>query len=69
MYVESDEDGDGFFETLMLCGESMSDFEQFTRTRDGKIEPISTEEYLDLKEKVTEATQRLHQALKEAKKE
>lgn len=69
VYVESDEDGDGFFETLMISGETMSDFEQFRRTPDGKVEPISEEKYLDLKQKVDEANERMKQAFREAERE
>lgn len=69
MYVESDEDGDGFFESLMISGETMSDFEQYRRLPDGGVEPISKEEYLDLKQKVDEATERMNQAFRDARKE
>jgi hypothetical protein len=69
MYVESDEDGDGFFETFVISGETMEDFEQFKRKPDGTIEPISKEEYLDLKKKTQEATERMKQAFREVEKE
>jgi len=65
VYIESDEDGDGFFESLMLPGETMGDFEQFHRLHDGGVEPISKDEYLELKQKVDEATDRMDQAFKE----
>ncbi len=66
VYVESDEDGDGFFESLMISGDTMDDVEQFRRKPDGTIEPISEEEYLELKRKVGQASDRLNQALEEA---
>jgi len=69
MYVESDEDGDGFFESLMISGETMSDLEQFRRLPDGSVEPVSREKYLELKQKVDQATERMNQAFKDVEKE
>jgi hypothetical protein len=69
VYVESDENGDGFFESLMIAGETMDDFEQFTRKPDGTVEPISKEAFLEMKMKAHEATLRMKQAFKDANKE
>ncbi len=38
---EADEDGDGFFETIMLSGFSSLDFEFFRRDRRGDVFPLS----------------------------
>ncbi len=54
MFIESDDNGDGFYENLMVPGDSMSDFEQFIRKKDGTVEPISKEKYLELKKKITD---------------
>ena len=69
LYTESDDDGDGFFETFMISGETMDDFEQFIRKPDGSVEPITKEKYLELKKKLHEATERMKQAFRDAKNE
>ncbi len=65
VYIESDEDGDGFFESLMIPGETMGDFEQFDRLPDGGVEPISKDDYLELKQEVDQATELMNKAFKE----
>ncbi len=39
--VESDEDGDGFFETLATYRSGTEEMEVFTRQRDGTVQPVS----------------------------
>jgi hypothetical protein len=39
--TESDEDGDGVFETLAVYGSGTGDMEVFTRQRDGSVKPVS----------------------------
>jgi hypothetical protein len=39
--MESDEDGDGFFETIFVYRPSTTDLEVFTRQRDGSVRPVS----------------------------
>jgi hypothetical protein len=41
--VESDEDGDGFFETLATYRSGTEDMEVFTRQRDGTVQPVSAQ--------------------------
>lgn len=41
-YIEIDENGDGFYETILIPGERAWDYEKFLRHRDGTIEPIPT---------------------------
>jgi len=41
-YIESDEDGDGFYESVILPGKWGADFEQFTREPDDTLKPLST---------------------------
>ena len=65
VYVETDENGDGVFESLMISGETMSTFEQFRRTPEGTVEPISKEEYLELHQKIGVAAERMRQTFKE----
>jgi len=48
---EIDQDGDGFYESLVIYGENMNDFEQFIRNLDGTVEPISNEKYEEQKRK------------------
>ena len=68
-YIESDEDLDGFYESIAVYGDSMHDFEMFRRTPDGSVEPISSDEYLELKEKSFNAMLQFWQALDEVMKE
>jgi hypothetical protein len=39
--MESDEDGDGLFETIIVYRPSKSDMEVFTRERDGSVHPVN----------------------------
>ncbi len=39
--TESDEDGDGIFETIAVYRSGTSDMEVFTRQRDGSVKPVS----------------------------
>jgi hypothetical protein len=39
---ESDEDGDGFLETIILHAPAAKDIEVFKRQRDGSVRPVST---------------------------
>ncbi|HMO41463.1 MAG TPA: hypothetical protein PKE26_16310 [Kiritimatiellia bacterium] len=64
-YIESDEDGDGFFESIMLPGRDMDEFEAFTRLKDGSIVPLTSKDYSEMKSKATEATKTLNKALKQ----
>lgn len=41
--VESDEDGDGFFEQLATYRSGTEDMEVFTRQRDGTVQPVSAQ--------------------------
>jgi hypothetical protein len=41
--AESDEDGDGFFESVMVFDPATDDFEMFIRKPDGSVKPISTQ--------------------------
>ena len=41
--IESDEDGDGFFESLAVYHPGTEDMEAFTRQRDGSVRPVSTQ--------------------------
>lgn len=41
-YIEADNDGDGFFESVLLPGASGGDFEEFTRQPNGTLKPVST---------------------------
>ena len=69
VYIESDEDGDGIFETFIISGDTMDEFEKFERTPDGNVNPISGGEYLKLKRQVHEATEFLSRSIKDATQE
>ena len=40
--IESDEDGDGFFESVAVFDPVTDNFEKFTRLPDGTVQPVST---------------------------
>lgn len=67
-FAESDEDGDGFFETLTVYGDTMSEFDMFTRKPDGSIVPVSTSDLTNQLQKVKEANERFQQFQKELNK-
>jgi len=62
-YSESDEDGDGFFESVRLPGEWAADFEEFTRQPDGTLKPLSTPALKSLKRQVAAASESLSKLL------
>ena len=41
--TESDEDGDGVFESVAVFNPDTEDFEKFTRQPDGSVKPVSTQ--------------------------
>jgi hypothetical protein len=58
-YIEADENGDGLFESIMIPGGGMTDYEQFTRMPDGTIVPLSDKADTALKEKMRSAADHL----------
>ncbi len=67
-FGESDEDGDGFFETLTVYGETMSEFDMFTRNSDGSVAPVSTSALTNQMRKVQEANEQFRRFQKELNK-
>jgi hypothetical protein len=63
MYMEADEDNDGFFESIMIPGKNINDFEMFIRNKDGSIVPVPTDQYKMMHQKSSEATKKLQKAL------
>ena len=63
MYMEADEDNDGFFESIMIPGKNINDFEMFIRNKDGSIVPAPTDQYKMMHQKSSEATKKLQKAL------
>jgi len=64
--VESDDNGDGFLEAIMVFDDPMTDdFEMFTRQADGSVKPVSTEELQKLKKKAATANERLREMLQQ----
>jgi hypothetical protein len=49
LVMEGDEDGDGFFETLMLVGDNGIPVEGFERSKDGTVTPMSEERLSKIK--------------------
>ena len=47
--VESDEDGDGTLESVMVLAPDTDNFEMFTRQPDGSVKPVSTEKLDSIK--------------------
>ena len=58
--TESDEDGDGFFETLTVFGEDRKDFECFVRSTNGTVVPLDPGKLGSLKIKKSTADQALN---------
>lgn len=69
VYSETDEDQDGFRETIHIPGKTMDDFEQFIRSRNGKISPISSNEKSKKAQTVRNRMEFLQQALEKAANE
>lgn len=63
---ESDEDGDGFFETVSIMDDSTGEFEQFIKEKDGSVRPLESEKLLELYQKKYEADMLLQKALDDA---
>ena len=49
--VESDDDGDSFFESVAVFDPVTDNFEMFTRQADGSVKPVSTEAIKEIKKK------------------
>jgi len=64
-FAESDDDGDGFFETLTVFGDSMSEFDMYTRQPDGSVVPVSASVLTNQLQKVEEANERFMKFQKE----
>jgi hypothetical protein len=63
--MESDVDGDGFFETVTVYHSSKSDNEVFTQQRDGSVKPVSTQALKAYKKQQTAWTELWDKALGE----
>lgn len=62
--AESDEDGDGFFETITLFPDSLQDMDVFRRQTDGSVKPLESKELQELKEKIGRAVKEFRKAEK-----
>ena len=63
---ESDEDGDGFLETVTITDNSTGEFEQYIKEKDGSVRPLESEKLLELYQKIYEAGMLLQKALDDA---
>jgi hypothetical protein len=61
--IESDENGDGFFESVAVFDPVTDDFEMFTRQADGSVKPVSTEALEAIKKKKVAADESLGKLL------
>jgi len=64
--VESDENGDGFFESVAVFDPVTDNFEMFTRQADGSVKPVSTEALETIKKKKAAADESLGKMLHDA---
>ena len=62
--AESDEDNDGFFESLMIIDPETGDFEWFTRATNNIVRPVASEKLQEAKAKKKLADQTLSDLLK-----
>jgi hypothetical protein len=53
LVVETDKDGDGFFEDISIFHPVTKEIEMFTRQTNGSINPVSTETLLATKKQIT----------------
>jgi hypothetical protein len=63
--TESDDNGDGFFETVSIFDPATSDFEMFTRQPDGSVRPMATDALAALKRRSRAADEALQHLLRE----
>ena len=64
IYTESDENGDGFFEMIMITESFPAPFEMFIRNRDGTIVPLPSIQYEQKYNKVRAAHERFRKVFK-----
>lgn len=64
--IESDEDLNGSYETIGVFGDVMYQFDEFRRTPEGDVQPISEDEYLEKKRKIYQATTNMWQIFDDA---
>ena len=66
MYIESDDDNDGFFESIMITGEGWPPpyFELFIRDRNGTIRPMPTDQYEEKYNKIAEGQEKFRKVFK-----
>ena len=57
--AESDEDGDGFYESIMIFDPKGGDFECFIRATNGSVTPMDSAKLQDIKSKKAAADQML----------
>jgi len=62
--AESDEDNDGFFETITLFPDDLRKMEVFQRQRDGSVKPLGSKELQELKNKIIRAVREFKDAQK-----
>ena len=63
--VESDDNGDGFFESVAVFNPASGDFEMFIRQADGSVKPMPTEDLDVIKKKKAAADEALEKMLHE----
>ena len=66
--IEGDDDHDGFRETVIIPGDTMDDFEEFTRLKNGQIVPTSTKQKDEKAKIIREKTSLMKDAIIESSK-
>lgn len=67
--IEGDDDHDGFREIILIPGDTMDDFEEFSRLKDGKIVPTPTKQKDEKAKAIRKRTSMLKDAILEASKD
>ncbi|MDA3833742.1 MAG: hypothetical protein PF495_10115 [Spirochaetales bacterium] len=67
--IEGDDNHDGFREKIIIPGDTMDDFEEFTRLKNGQIVPTPTKQKGEKAKIIRERTAILIDAISEASKE
>jgi len=65
-FIETDENNDGFFETIMVLGDEMNlwEFEIFIRNKDGALKPLSSKKLEKMQQKMIDISKRFQEVSK-----
>ena len=65
-FIETDEDNDGFFETVMVLGDEMNlwEFEIFIRNKNGDLRPLPSKKLEEMQQKMKKVYDRFQETAK-----